>query len=77
MAAAWHIELRFLPVATPALHAMDHLWRQVKGGGLAHRATVSIDTSAGMGRVTEDVVWAKMKAMAEGAKIASERLGLH
>jgi hypothetical protein len=30
-----------------------------------------------MGRVTEDVVWAKMKAMAEGAKIASERLGLH
>jgi len=34
------------------------------------------DTSAGMGRVTEDVVWAKMKAMAEGAKIASERLGL-
>jgi len=34
------------------------------------------DTSAGMGRVTEDVVWAKMKAMAEGAKIASRRLGL-
>ena len=34
------------------------------------------DTSAGMGRVTEDVVWAKMKAMAEGAKIASQRLGL-
>src|SRR5436190_1378000 len=35
------------------------------------------DTSAGMGRVTEDVVWAKFKAMAEGAKIASQRLGLH
>jgi 5-methyltetrahydropteroyltriglutamate--homocysteine methyltransferase len=34
------------------------------------------DTSAGMGRVTEDVVWAKFKAMAEGAKIASQRLGL-
>jgi 5-methyltetrahydropteroyltriglutamate--homocysteine methyltransferase len=34
------------------------------------------DTSAGMGRVTEDVVWAKLAAMAEGAKIASERLGL-
>jgi len=34
------------------------------------------DTSAGMGRVTEDVVWAKLKAMAEGAKIASARLGL-
>jgi 5-methyltetrahydropteroyltriglutamate--homocysteine methyltransferase len=34
------------------------------------------DTSAGMGRVTEDVVWAKFKAMAEGARIASQRLGL-
>jgi 5-methyltetrahydropteroyltriglutamate--homocysteine methyltransferase len=34
------------------------------------------DTSAGMGRVTEDVVWAKFKAMAEGARIASRRLGL-
>src|SRR5579863_8747947 len=34
------------------------------------------DTSAGMGRVTEDVVWAKLKAMADGAEIASERLGL-
>src|SRR5271169_6102644 len=27
------------------------------------------DTSAGMGRVTEDVVWAKLAAMAEGARI--------
>ena len=34
------------------------------------------DTSAGMGRVTEDVVWAKFKAMAEGARIASRRLQL-
>jgi 5-methyltetrahydropteroyltriglutamate--homocysteine methyltransferase len=34
------------------------------------------DTSAGMGRVTEDVVWAKLKAMADGAKLASARLGL-
>jgi 5-methyltetrahydropteroyltriglutamate--homocysteine methyltransferase len=34
------------------------------------------DTSAGMGRVAEDVVWAKLKAMAEGARIASERLKL-
>ena len=32
------------------------------------------DTSAGMGRVTEDVVWAKLAAMAEGARIASDRL---
>jgi len=34
------------------------------------------DTSAGMGRVTEDVVWAKLKAMSDGAKIATQRLGL-
>jgi 5-methyltetrahydropteroyltriglutamate--homocysteine methyltransferase len=32
------------------------------------------DTSAGMGRVTEDVVWAKLKAMSDGAKIATGRL---
>ncbi len=32
------------------------------------------DTSAGMGRVTEDVVWAKLKALSEGARLASERL---
>lgn len=34
------------------------------------------DTSAGRGRVAEDVVWAKLHAMAEGARIASERLGM-
>ncbi len=32
------------------------------------------DTSAGMGRVAEDVVWAKLAALGEGARIASERL---
>jgi 5-methyltetrahydropteroyltriglutamate--homocysteine methyltransferase len=32
------------------------------------------DTSAGMGRVAGDVVWAKLRAMADGARIASERL---
>jgi 5-methyltetrahydropteroyltriglutamate--homocysteine methyltransferase len=32
------------------------------------------DTSAGMGRVPEDVVWAKLQAMADGAKIATGRL---
>ncbi|MGE0718739.1 MAG: cobalamin-independent methionine synthase II family protein [Alphaproteobacteria bacterium] len=32
------------------------------------------DTSAGMGRVAEDVVWAKLRTLAEGAKLASERL---
>jgi len=32
------------------------------------------DTSAGMGRVAGDVVWAKLTAMAAGARLASERL---
>jgi transposase len=40
------IEIRFLPVATPELNAMDHLWRSVKGRALANRATKTIDTSA-------------------------------
>jgi 5-methyltetrahydropteroyltriglutamate--homocysteine methyltransferase len=34
------------------------------------------DTSAGMGRVAEDVVWAKLRALAEGARLASARLGM-
>jgi 5-methyltetrahydropteroyltriglutamate--homocysteine methyltransferase len=34
------------------------------------------DTSAGMGRVAEDVVWAKLTALADGARLASARLGL-
>ncbi len=32
------------------------------------------DTSAGMGRVAEDVVWAKLRALADGATLASTRL---
>ncbi len=32
------------------------------------------DTSAGMGRVANDVVWAKLRAMRDGAKLASQRL---
>jgi len=32
------------------------------------------DTSAGMGHVAEDVVWAKLRALTEGARIASARL---
>jgi len=32
------------------------------------------DTSAGMGRVAEDVVWSKLSALVEGARIASRRL---
>jgi 5-methyltetrahydropteroyltriglutamate--homocysteine methyltransferase len=34
------------------------------------------DTSAGRGRVPESIVWAKLAALAEGARIASERLGM-
>jgi 5-methyltetrahydropteroyltriglutamate--homocysteine methyltransferase len=32
------------------------------------------DTSAGWGRVAEDVVWAKLRAMREGADLATQRL---
>ena len=32
------------------------------------------DTSAGIGRVTEDVVWAKLRALKQGAQLASQRL---
>jgi 5-methyltetrahydropteroyltriglutamate--homocysteine methyltransferase len=32
------------------------------------------DTSAGWGRVAEDVVWAKLASLKEGARLASERL---
>ena len=32
------------------------------------------DTSAGMGRVASDVVWAKLRALTEGARLASARL---
>jgi 5-methyltetrahydropteroyltriglutamate--homocysteine methyltransferase len=32
------------------------------------------DTSAGWGRVAEDVVWAKLASMRDGARLASERL---
>ena len=46
LARALGIEVRFLPIATPELNAMDHLWRHVKGRGLANRATQSIDAAA-------------------------------
>ncbi|MDQ8732337.1 cobalamin-independent methionine synthase II family protein [Bradyrhizobium sp. LHD-71] len=35
------------------------------------------DTSAGRGLVAEDVVWAKLRALNEGARIASARLGMN
>lgn len=40
------IEIRLLPRATPELNAMDHLWRAVKGRGVANSSTISIDDSA-------------------------------
>ncbi|HEV8680413.1 MAG TPA: epoxyalkane--coenzyme M transferase [Stellaceae bacterium] len=58
----------------------DRLERVANAVGDPHRVMAAtdcgFDTSAGMGRVTEDVVWAKLKAMADGAKIASQRLGM-
>jgi 5-methyltetrahydropteroyltriglutamate--homocysteine methyltransferase len=32
------------------------------------------DTSAGWGRVAEDVVWAKLRSLRDGARLASQRL---
>ena len=59
----------------------DRIERVAGAVGDPHRVIAGtdcgFDTSAGMGRVAEDVVWAKLKALAEGAKIASERLRMH
>jgi transposase len=46
LAHALGLDVRFLPIATPELNAMDHLWRHVKGRALANRATQSINESA-------------------------------
>ena len=43
--------------------------RRVQGG-----TDCGFDTGAGNGRVAEDVVWAKLRALSEGARIASNRL---
>jgi len=56
----------------------ERLERVAAAVGDPHRVIAGtdcgIDTSAGMGRVAEDVVWAKLKSLAEGARLASERL---
>ena len=56
----------------------DRLERVAQAVGDPHRVMAAtdcgFDTSAGMGRVPEDVVWAKLRAMADGAKIATDRL---
>ena len=46
VAAALHLELRFLPVATPELNAMDHLWRHTKRETQGNRPPQPIEESA-------------------------------
>jgi 5-methyltetrahydropteroyltriglutamate--homocysteine methyltransferase len=56
----------------------ERIERAAHAIGDAHRVIAGtdcgFDTSAGMGRVAEDVVWAKLAALSEGARLASERL---
>jgi 5-methyltetrahydropteroyltriglutamate--homocysteine methyltransferase len=56
----------------------DRLQRVAEAIGDPHRVQggtdCGFDTSAGSGRVAEDVVWAKLAALAEGACIASVRV---
>lgn len=56
----------------------DRIERVARSVGDATRVIAGtdcgFDTSAGMGRVAEDVVWAKLRALGEGARLASERL---
>jgi len=58
----------------------DRIERVAQVVGDPHRVIAGtdcgFDTSAGMGRVAEDVVWAKLKSLAEGARLASQRLGM-
>ena len=58
----------------------DRIERVAEAVGDPHRVIAGtdcgFDTSAGMGRVAEDVVWAKFNSLAEGARLASARLGL-
>jgi transposase len=46
LAAELGIQVRLLPRACPELNAMDHLFRSVKGRGVANRQRRSIDDSA-------------------------------
>ena len=57
----------------------DRIERVAQVVGDPHRVIAGtdcgFDTSAGMGRVAEDVVWAKLTALAEGARLASGPAG--
>jgi hypothetical protein len=46
LATQLHMERRFLPVATPAWNAMEHLWRPMKAWGISNRTIPSIDRAA-------------------------------
>jgi 5-methyltetrahydropteroyltriglutamate--homocysteine methyltransferase len=56
----------------------DHLERTAKMVGDPTRILAGtdceFDTSAGMGRVTADIVWAKQRALKESAELAGSRL---
>ena len=43
------IALRWLPVACPTLHPMDHLWRHSKGAVLAKSPSHSLDERVAQG----------------------------
>jgi 5-methyltetrahydropteroyltriglutamate--homocysteine methyltransferase len=56
----------------------ERIERVARAVGDPHRVLAGtdcgFDTSAGRGRVAPDVVWAKLRSMAEGARLASARL---
>jgi 5-methyltetrahydropteroyltriglutamate--homocysteine methyltransferase len=58
----------------------DRIERVAQAVGDPHRVIAGTDcgfgTSAGSSRVAEDIVWAKLTALAEGARLGSERLGM-
>ena len=56
----------------------DRIERVAKAIGDPHRVIAGTDcgfeTSTGVQAIHDDVVWAKLRALAEGAAIASKRL---
>ena len=56
----------------------DRIERIARSVGDPHRIVAGtdcgFDTSAGMGRLTADVVWAKLGALRRGADLAAKRL---
>jgi len=56
----------------------DRIERVARAVGDASRVIAGtdcgFDTSAGMGRVADDVVWAKLRSLGEGARLAGDRL---